>query len=144
MQNESATSQGIIDIITPVIPEGNVVSIVLLSFLLVSILIIILYLWRMYMTPRGKARRRLKKLQRQCRHATEIDNKIIFQLADIVKSGLGLTCLTQQVSLPIKKQNQDQHWVSFIQQLDAARYSPDRLTQAALRQLMLDAKRGLK
>ena len=144
MQNERASSQGIIDIIVPVIPESDVISIMTIIVVAIIILASLLYLWRMYMTPKGMAKRRLANLLHQNSSDMNNNKNSVYQLADVLKQGLGLTCLTQTTTSPVKTQRRDPSWNTFVQRLDSARYSANDLTHEALLRLMLDAKRWLK
>ena len=144
MQNEVETSNGILDIVIPVIPESDIFSSIIFFVLLIVVLFAGIYLWRMFITSKGKARRRLARLQQQNTNSSETDSNTVYQIADIIKDGLGLSRLSAKKILPMSGERQSQSWLSFVQHLDSARYSSEPFSREELKQLMLDAKRWLK
>jgi hypothetical protein len=144
MQNELLSSNGILDIVVPVIPEGELFFSITFFVIFFSTIAISLVVWRMVMTPKVKGRRRLAHLHQQYKNSSETEISTVFQIADIIKQGLELNCLSLNRILPQSKQPQDHAWALFVEKLDHARYSSDLLSKDKLLQLMLEAKRWLK
>lgn len=101
-------------------------------------------IWRRLMTPKAKARRRLAHLHRQSSASVEVGADTVFHVADIVKDGLELSCLSVKKIIPGCKQSMQQDWMVFVEKLDSARYSSEVLSKDKLSKIMHDAKRWLK
>lgn len=144
MQTELTTSNGILDIIVPDIPESGVLTAVLMLVLLTGVCIASFYLWQMFATAKGRARRRLSKLINKKSDASKSNIITAFEIADTVRDGLGLRCLSANKILPDKVSVQDPLWQSFVQRLDKARYSAGSISRKELAQLMSDARHWLK
>jgi len=125
------TLHGIQDLIPLATPPGHGSTLWLGALLLTLASLAGWWLWTRLQSPRSRARRQLRKMQRQpgpnsdsAAHAR--------QLASTFASGIGSRHLGSRTPLPTALQDQLPRWQDFITQLSRACYGsqaqPDQLT----------------
>ena len=145
--------EGIRDITPPAIPwqidwqyawenvfTGNNVPGVVLAglFVLIAFVVLLRLGWQRYLSPRGRARRRIIALQR-AHHAQAIDSHhTAFQLSHILREALPVAQLSTQTPLPEKLHTHKTRWRAFIEHLSTARYA--RTEDEQVGELLADAQ----
>jgi hypothetical protein len=149
MKETINTLEGIRDIAPPAIPwqvawenvlaGNNTPGIMLVGLFALIIFVVLLRLvWQRYLSPRGKARRRIVALQR-AHHAQTIDSHhTAFQLSHILREALPVAQLSTQTPLPEKLHTHKTRWQTFIAHLSVARYA--RREDAQVGELLADAQ----
>ena len=154
MQENPTALEGILDIEPPAMPllyilESNALDILLISLILISLLLAAtLLLWRRYFSVKGKALRRFEELQKHFNerlNEKQLDSHhVAFQLSSILRDGLNLKQLSNLTPLPDKLSSHKDNWVTFIEHMSAARYSPSGYTPEQVAMLFKDAEAWLK
>lgn len=150
MQEKPTALEGILDIEPPDMPllyifEQNALSIILISFIVVSLLLATGYLlWRQYFSVKGKALRRLDLLQKNFKNQQLDSHHTAFQLSNILRDGLNLKQISNHTPFPEKLSSHKKHWTIFIGHLSTARYSPSGYTPEPMTKLFEDAGFWLK
>lgn len=149
MKETINTLEGIRDIAPPVAPwqytwenllTGNHAPAVLLAslFVLIAFVVLLRLGWQRFLSPSGRARRRILALQR-AHHAQTIDSHhTAFQLSQILREALQLAQLSTQTPLPEKLHMHNTRWRAFIEHLSVARYA--RAEDAQVGKLLADAQ----
>ena len=132
----------------PDIPADNFYNGSFSIIFLILFFIVLLLVWRQLRRPKNKARRRLNRLQKQVDQSSETTKTSVFEIADIIKDGFELSCLTVGHVISNQKQKEKQiqkhDWFVFVQKLDSARYSSELISKTQLTQLMLEARHWLR
>jgi hypothetical protein len=131
---------GIADIAPPLLPaESNTALVMLILAASVIVLLLLLLTWRRFHSRRGQARRQLRACQAN-HNARQISNRhAAYEIAAILRHGLGLQQISRATPLPPRIHAQGQRWQTFIQSLHAARYVPADCPDQQLAQLFAEA-----
>lgn len=140
MNDVRSKLDGIADIEPPLLPPDSGTEIIIFSILGIGLVLLLAYLfWRYRYSLRGQARRRLLQLQ-QVQLSTSADNRYTaYQLAAILRIGLGLRQVSESTPLPSKIAPHRARWHAFVQQLYHARYAPADVTDGVIISLIKDA-----
>jgi hypothetical protein len=130
MEQETNTLDGILDIALPLAPADSgwgIFTVIAIIIVLSGIVIGIGYGW--WETPRQRCRRELGKLLHQYKDGHINAHEAIFRLAEILRERLNYHKLSGEAELPMHLQRHQSRWCTFINELDAARYSGEELEE---------------
>ena len=126
----------LIDILPPA-PPPDATGPWLVAVLALAVTGALLLGLRHFTSRRGRARRRLARLQKRSR--TLDAHTLAFRLAAILRDGLGLIRLQAAHADPACADG----WRSFLARLDRARYAPESLPPDELQALLREARHWL-
>lgn len=136
MKQETNTLDGILDIALPLAPldsgPGLYTSIAIIV-LLSGIVAGMGYYW--WQTPRQRYLRELGKLLHKHNHGHINNHQTVFMLAEILRGRLNQHQLSATTPLPGNLSGDKSRWCTFINELDAARYSCGNINDAMLDRL---------
>ena len=144
MNETSTTLQKMLDIEAPLLPADHTALFIAAGCGILLGLVLLVLWWRHYTGNRSRARRRLSRLQQATSHHTTDPQYRAYQLATILRIGLGLSRLTATTPLPARLHNRQAEWQSFIQQLDQFRYAKQAASAADLEPLFAQASFWLR
>ena len=136
MKQETNTLDGILDIVLPLAPVDDgigVYSLIAMIVLLSGIVIAIGYRW--WQKPRQRCRRELGRLLHQYSDGHINSRAAVFWLAEILRKRMHCHQLSSKTGLPVHLQVYQSRWYTFIEELDAARYSGTDIEEAVLGRL---------
>lgn len=136
MTEDTQTLDGILDIALPLAPLDSgmgVYTIVAITLLIIGMLMGMAYLW--WTRPRQLCRRQLVEALQQYENGHITAHQTAFRLAEILRQRLRCRQLSRHMQLPTHLHSYQVRWQSFIDELDAARYSAADIDQHALGRL---------
>lgn len=148
MDNEHITLKiidGIYDIQSPVSPALSSLEIILsLLLFILFISVVTFYVWKMFFSSKGLAKRKIEKL-----HINYLKNEIkshdaIFELCSILRQGLKLHYLGKNTHLPAKLHANKQKWADFTKNITTLRYKNNKNYQSDINTLFEDCLFWLK
>jgi hypothetical protein len=132
MNNNAITLQkidGIYDI-TPIIkPASSLLETTLLSFFVILLISMILYItWQLIFSKKAISKRKIKEL-----HNTYLNNKISkhdasYELCVILRAGLNIKNISEDTDIPKKLLENKKMWVTFSKNLTDLRYKDNKTT----------------
>lgn len=138
--NESAGKlQGILDIEPPLLPPEAGAETILAMLLAAAVAILALLLWRRARSPRARARRGLAGLRSSHIQARIDARSAAFQLAALLRAGLGVAQIDRATPLPARLESHRQRWQSFLDELGDARYTRTPCSDDRLAALLAEA-----
>lgn len=156
MATVTGSLQGIADIEAPSVPITNDAELVFAGIILLLLLAAGCYrFWQRYFSRRGRARRSLSRIRTSVdkdngnAKGNNKDNAVnsqlaAFQIADIMRQGLGLKQISSHIHLPFTIPALKIRWQQFEKKLSSARYAPVHLNQDELVDLIDDAQYWLQ
>ena len=136
MKQETNTLDGILDIVLPLAPIGSglgLYTIIAIIVLLSAVVIGMGYYW--WQKPRQRCRRELGKLLHHHNDGHINNHEAVFRLAEILRERLHCHQLSSKTTLPMRLQGYQSRWCTFVNELDAARYSGANIEDAMLGRL---------
>ncbi|MCK5359830.1 MAG: hypothetical protein KAJ95_04345 [Gammaproteobacteria bacterium] len=144
----------LLDIEPPMLPPESNISIIFAALTLLLILVIFIILSiRLYISPRSKARRHIKRLEKYfTNHIQERDSKkyavdvreTSYQLAHIFAAGVELNGVTASTLLPVELNRHRERWQNYTRELSSTRYDKQYSRQVSLDKLFIDSLFFLK
>lgn len=141
MKQETNTLDGILDIALPLAPVDSGLgfyTIIAIIVLLSGIVIGIGYSW--WKNPRQRCRRKLGKLLHHHEDGHINAHEAVFRLADILRERIHCHQLSGKTGLPMHLQRYQSRWGTFINELDAARYSGAEIEAPVLDRLASETR----
>lgn len=136
---------GIYDIQPLAEPAFSFLETTLLSLLFLSLASLILYiLWKNFYSKRAIAKREVKQLHKKYRKNKANSHDTIYQLCVIIKQGLKLKNLNNEVFLPKKLTAKSKQWEAFIEEISFLRYQNSEKKQIELEKLFSESLFWLK
>ena len=149
MSSALQTTSVLLDIEPPVLPVESDISIIFAALALFFILTVFIILSiRHYDSPRSRARRDIKWLERTIKSSnaerysknnTDDVKEISYQLAQIFAAGIGLNGVTASTILPAKLNHHRERWQNFTRELSEIRYDQQYSRQARLDKLFIES-----
>lgn len=136
MKQETNTLDGILDIALPLAPVDSgpgLYAIIAMIVLLSAAVIGAGYYW--WQRPGQRCRRELGKLLHHHNDGHINNHEAVFRLAEILRECLHCQQLSSRTSLPMSLQGYQSRWCTFVNELDAARYSGADIEDAMLDRL---------
>lgn len=100
--------------------------------------------WRWYRSPRVRARRRLKALQRAYQHAHVDPRTTAFWVAAILRDGLGLQRLSGRRPREALDGDAGKRWRQFLERLEKGRFTRDGCSPGEVATLVREAHDWLR
>lgn len=141
MTADTSTLDGILDIALPLAPLDNGIGLypmLAITLLLIGVLTGVAYLW--WTRPRQYCRRQLDAVLQQYESGYLDSHQIAFGLAAILRQRLHCQQLSRYTPLPAHLHNDQLRWQTFIDELDAARYSAADIDPPALGRLSRETR----
>lgn len=140
MKQETNTLDGILDITLPLAPLDSgwgLYTSIAIIVLLSGIVIGIGYSW--WKKPRQRCRRELGKLLHQHKDGHINAHEAVFRLAEILRERMHRQQLSSKADLPMHLQRYQSRWCTFVNELDAARYSGAAIEEPVFGRLASEA-----
>ena len=123
--------------------DDNALLTYIAIFIVVSVMLGVLY-YRRARHARYKALRSLKHLARSLHKGSANPCRCAFEIAALLQHGLNLTRVSAKTGCPASLCEHRQRWQSFVDRLDAARYSTAPISDSTLVQLIAEAQFWIK
>lgn len=139
MNHSNTITQGLIDIEAPPMPaDGNSLVLSIVAVSIVAVILVFLF-QNQRKSLRYQTRRKLRNQQRLYFQNPSDSHVVAFQIADTLRTGLGITRLAVTTRLPASLAAEQNRWNSFIETLDCARYTLKTCTNSEIDTLFSDA-----
>lgn len=147
--NNKSISLSIIDgiydiqpLATPAISPLEFTLLSLLSLLVISVLLYII--WLSFYSTKGIAKRKLKKIYANFLRKKLDEHDTAYQLCSILRQGLKLHKINTDTNLPVSLNVYRQDWELFTKTISDLRYSKNKKSPAELNALFNDTLYWLK
>ena len=145
MKNEQDTLEGIVDIEPPAVPmlydlEISAINISVIGLIIIgACLIISVFIWRRYLSTKGKSRYQLNKLQKNISVKNINSQSAACEISRILRRGLGLSHILKRVNLPEELGAHQSRWDTFTERLSFASFSSHGIEPEIISSLFEDA-----